>query len=199
MTTIPEDIIDHLVGITPGSKGEQLRARRPVTRTEAQASYRALFEPSDVSHITLAERFTVATFVAKLHRDADIAAFYGDRLAALENGATLLGALETASADATASGPYGHYPAGPLSTENTAGTEFQLAKAESDALGLRLKAALEHAHLLVFHPRDARPDDLARLVSAGWSTTGIVTLSQLIAFLSFQIRIVTGLKVLTAA
>ena len=37
---------------------------------------------------------------------------------------------------------------------------------------------------------------LQALLDAGWSTTDIVTLSQLVAFLSFQIRVVAGLRVL---
>ena len=52
--------------------------------------------------------------------------------------------------------------------------------------------------MLVFHPRDAAPAHLQALIDAGWSTTGIVTLSQLVAFLAFQIRAVTGLRALAA-
>ena len=52
--------------------------------------------------------------------------------------------------------------------------------------------------MLVFHPRDADARSLQSLLDAGWSTTEIVTLSQLVAFLSFQIRVVAGLKVLAA-
>ncbi len=40
---------------------------------------------------------------------------------------------------------------------------------------------------------------LQRLLDAGWSTTDIVTLSQLVAFLSFQIRVVAGLHALAGA
>jgi uncharacterized protein YciW len=57
---------------------------------------------------------------------------------------------------------------------------------------------LQHAHAPVFHPRDAGAADLQKLLDAGWSTTGIVTLSQLVAFLSFQIRVVAGLRALGA-
>lgn len=39
-------------------------------------------------------------------------------------------------------------------------------------------------------------EHLQALLDAGWSTTEIVTLSQLVAFLSFQIRVVVGLRVL---
>jgi uncharacterized protein YciW len=51
-------------------------------------------------------------------------------------------------------------------------------------------------HLLVLHPRDADPAALQALLDAGWSATGIVTLSQIAAFLSFQIRVVVGLRTL---
>ena len=66
-------------------------------------------------------------------------------------------------------------------------------------LGPRLAAAFDHLHLLVFHPRDAAPEALQTLLDAGWSTTDIVTLSQLAAFLSFQIRVAAGLRVLSGA
>ena len=71
-----------------------------------------------------------------------------------------------------------------------------MSDAHRELLGERLSAALAHAHLLVFHPRDASPAALQALLDAGWSSTGIVTLSQLVAFLAFQIRVVTGLQAL---
>jgi hypothetical protein len=40
---------------------------------------------------------------------------------------------------------------------------------------------------------------LQALLNAGWSTTDIMTLSQIIAFLSFQIRVAAGLRVLATA
>jgi uncharacterized protein YciW len=58
---------------------------------------------------------------------------------------------------------------------------------------------LEHAHLLVFHPRDANPAALQAMLDAGWSSTGIVILSQLVAFLAFQIRVAAGLRTLAGA
>ena len=39
------DVIDTLVGITPGSPLDAIRARRPEARTHAQVSYRTLFAP----------------------------------------------------------------------------------------------------------------------------------------------------------
>jgi uncharacterized protein YciW len=58
---------------------------------------------------------------------------------------------------------------------------------------------VDHMHLLVFHPRDAAPASLQALLDAGWSTTDIVTLSQIAAFLSFQIRMIAGLRALAGA
>ncbi|MFB9951914.1 CMD domain protein [Rhizobium puerariae] len=204
MTDSIPDIIDHLAGITPGSKGAALRARRPVTKEGAQASWLALFAPADASQFPLAGRFAVATFVATLHGQPEIAAFYAGELEGKENGAALLAAVKAAAAYGKAKGPYGRYPAGPLSHEDQAQEDqddpaFAVQAAEKAVLGARLSAALEHAHLLIFHLRDADPQALAGLIGAGWSTTGIVTLSQLVSFLTFQIRVIAGLRTLTAA
>ncbi|MDC9811323.1 MULTISPECIES: CMD domain protein [Rhizobium] len=199
MTDNIPDIIDYLAGIEPGSKGAALRARRPVTKEGAQASWRALLAPSDTSQFSLLERFAVATFVAALHGESEIASFYAAKLAGEETGAALPAAVKTAAAEGAGTGPYGHYPAGPLSSEDRDGPVFTVQATEKAVLGPRLSAALEHAHLLVFHLRDAEPQALDRLIKAGWSTTGIVTLSQLVSFLAFQIRVVSGLRVLNAA
>ncbi len=146
--------------------------------------------------VTATERFAVAAFVAGLHGDAQTAAFYAAGLAASGASPELLRAIETAIAAANGQGPYGVYPAGPLSREDTPGPTHRVAAATRLALGSRLAAAFDHMHLLVFHPRDAAPAALQVLLDAGWSTTDIVTLSQIAAFLSFQIRVVAGLRVL---
>ena len=65
------------------------------------------------------------------------------------------------------------------------------------ALGKRLAAAFDWAHLLAFHPKDASPQAIGHLDAAGWSATDIVSLSQLVAFLAFQLRVVHGLRVLS--
>jgi uncharacterized protein YciW len=52
--------------------------------------------------------------------------------------------------------------------------------------------------MLVFHPRDARRRRCRRCSMPAGRPTAIVTLSQLVAFLSFQIRVVAGLQVLAA-
>ncbi|MCY1247012.1 CMD domain protein [compost metagenome] len=96
-------------------------------------------------------------------------------------------------------GPYGHYPAGPLSAEDASGLIYQVSTIGREALGAKLATALEHAHLLVFHLRDASPRALQTLLDAGWTTNGIVTLSQLVSFVAFQIRVIAGLSLLAAS
>ena len=62
----------------------------------------------------------------------------------------------------------------------------------------RLEAALAFAHRLTFEPVAASPDDLQKLQQAGWETDDIITLAQLIAFVSFQSRLIHGFSLLTA-
>jgi CMD domain protein len=183
------DVIDHLVGIAPGSRLDAVRAQRAQARDNAQTSYRSLFQPDEPRAFSLLERHAVAVFVAELHRQPAIAAFYAEGLAAL------LPALSAEAARGLTEGPYGNFPAGPLSVEDTDGVVF----VPGPELGARLQAALAHAHMLVFHPRDAAAEHLRMLEAAGWTVDGIVTLSQLVAFLSFQIRVVVGLRALAAA
>ena len=194
-----KDIIDTLAGIEPGSALDGIRARRLQARENAQKSYLALFEPIDASDFSLAERAAVAAFVVGLHGVSPVATFYREKLAASAGGAALLDAIKAEIEHGTTTGPYGAFPAGPLSVENKAGLIYRVSAAGKSTLGARLAAALEHAHLLVFRPRDAASADMKTLLAAGWSDTGIVTFSQLVAFLSFQVRVVTGLRVLGAS
>ena len=191
------DVVDTLVGIRPGSALDAIRARRPDARAHAQASYRALFAPVAPDAMSVVERFAVAAFVIGLHGEATMTAFYAAGLEASGASPGLRQAAAAAVAEGKVSaGPYGSYPPGPLSHENVGGPIYRASGATRAELGPRLAAAFEHAHLLVFHPRDANAPALQALLDAGWVATGIVTLSQLVAFLAFQVRLVTGLRVL---
>lgn len=196
--TTDADVIDALVGITPGSPLDAIRARRPEARAHSQATYRALFAPEAPGTMSAQERFAIGAFVAGLHDATAIAAAYAGRLADNGASAALKDAIDAAIKEAKTRGPYGSYPAGPLSGEDTAGPVYRVEATTRRAVGPRLAAAFEHVHMLVFHPRDAAPPALQALLDAGWSTTNIVTLSQIVAFLSFQIRVIAGLRVLAA-
>ena len=193
------DIIDELAGIAPGSALAALRRRKPVPRAHAQASFEALFAPASWGGVSAAERTAVAAFVAGLHGDGPGSGLYGARLRATGPPPELVRAVEAEAKAGAGQGPYGHYPPGPLSAEDQPGPAYQVAPAHRAVLGERLTAALEHAHMLVFHMRDSAPDALRRLEAAGWSADDIVILSQLVAFLSFQFRAASGLRALAAS
>jgi len=199
MPRMDTDVIDTLAGIEPGSALDAIRQRRPAARDQAQASYRALFAPESFGGVAVTERFAVAAFVTGLHGGAETASFYYSGLAASGASPELRRAIDTAITAAKGQGPYGSYPAGPLSRENTTGPVHRVEAETRHALGSRLAAAFDHMHLLVFHPRDAAPAALQTLLDAGWSTTDIVTLSQIAAFLTFQMRVVAGLRALAGA
>ncbi|MFJ3489947.1 CMD domain protein [Leifsonia aquatica] len=190
---MPTDVIDQLVGIAPGDALDALRDQRPNARANAQASYDALFHSDEREEVGQRERLAVAYWTVALSQ-SPTASHYRDLLATED--ADLLAALDAALPGALTEGPYGDYPAGPLTVENVAGLVWTPDAALAAAAGERLAAALAHTHLLVYRPRDSSADALQALLDAGWSTTGIVTLSQLVAFLSFQLRVVAGLTVL---
>jgi CMD domain protein len=193
-----DDVIDLLAGLTPDSRLAMMRDRKPVTRQQAQESYRALFEPTEAGDVTIQERYAVACFVAGLHAHGEAAAFYAAGLARTAPTEALVAALSEEVSRGRAVGPYGAFPKGPLSAEDVAGPIYAVAEANKPVLGARLSAAVAHVHLLVFHPRDASASGLQRLLDAGWSNAGIVTLSQLVAFLAFQLRAAAGLRTLAA-
>jgi CMD domain protein len=192
MTSV-NDVIDALVGIAPGSKLDAIRAQRSEARKHAQASYTSLFEPRDRGGVTADERHAIAAFVAGLHGEPKTDAFYAAKLPA-----ALRTAVGAEVAAASSKGPYGRFPKGPLSAEDAPGQTWKVSEASRKALGARLAAAFEHTHMLVFHPRDAAAPALQALLDAGWSTTDIVTISQLVSFLSYQIRVVAGLSTLAS-
>lgn len=173
------DIIDQLSGLAGDETFTALRARRVEARDNAQASFEALLEPADPGTFTYAERYAVAAFTAGIYQAALSTQFYADLLA--DESDELVSAVNDAIDHGISAGPYIDGP-------------FVLF--DESALGTRLAAAFDFAHLLAFHPKDASPAAIGRLDSAGWSATDIVSLSQLISFLAFQLRVVHGLSVL---
>ena len=199
MSTETSDIINVLAGIEPGSSLDGIRGRRLQARENAERSYLALFEAVDFGDVAATERYAVAAFVAGVHGEPTATDFYLSKLAEAADRSELVEALQAEIERAKTSGPYGAFPTGPLSVGDKAGLIYRVAPDAQRVLGARLPAALEHAHLLVFRPRDATPAAMQALLAAGWSSTAIVTLSQLVAFLSFQVRTVAGLRTLGAS
>jgi alkylhydroperoxidase domain protein/CMD domain protein len=174
-TTTAIDVISQLAGIQPGSSLAELRAQRPEATNHAQGSYAALFDAHEFGDLTAVERLATALRVATVHLATEAAAHYRARLIDAGGGPEV-GAAEVivpVVADASAT----------------------LAP-DAPAMSPRLRAILRHADLLAFAPRHARPDDLQALADVGLSTRAIVTLSQVIAFVSFQVRVARSLQLL---
>jgi alkylhydroperoxidase domain protein/CMD domain protein len=195
------DIIDFLAGLRPGERVADLRRNRTQARTNAQHSFRVLLEADgdgdSAGGFTDTERYVVAAFVAGLHQ-GPAAAFYADLLGDVADDAVVDAVAESVDAGLTV-GPYGTYREPDLADESVGGPEFTVDPRVRGVLGEKLAAALEFAHLLVFHPRDSRPERLAPLAWWGWTPPQVVSLAQLISFLCFQVRAAAGLAALKAA
>ncbi|MFT4234682.1 MAG: CMD domain protein [Microbacterium sp.] len=187
------DIIDLLAGIAPGSRLEAVRNQRPQARENAQRSFEALLEPADPGTFPLSERYAVAAFAAGLHGFDAATAFYRDLLG--DEAPELVGAVDLQVRAGASRGPYGVYREPGLAAESVPGEAW----APSPGLDSRLAAAFAHVHLLVFRPREASAAAIRSLADAGWSANDIVSLSQLVAFLAFQLRLAWGLKALRQA
>jgi len=163
---VTKDLVDQLVGLTPGSQTFEVRHKRDKVAAATQGSYDALFDPA-LPGLSLAERLVVALYATRITPSPLLAAHY--RARAVEAGA--------AAAD--------------------------IAVAESgkpaDAADARLAAVLEYTRKLIEKPVEGDEAALKTLPAAGVSTPAVVTLSQLIAFLSYQTRLVAGLVAMKAA
>jgi uncharacterized protein YciW len=60
----------------------------------------------------------------------------------------------------------------------------------------RLKAIIRHTDLITTNPKEATAEDIAALRAAGLDDADIVRLSELIAFVSYQVRVVAGLRLM---
>jgi len=167
------DVISSLAGIVPGSPSAELRAQRPEAMQHAQGSYAALFDPAEPHGLSPVERFAIALRVATIHDAPEASAHYRQRL--VEAGA---------------------------SPEIVAAAALQDAGSASQsdpAVPTRLQAILRHADLLATRPVEAAPDHLQALADAGLATLEIVQVSQIVAFISFQVRVVVALQLIGGA
>lgn len=194
MSNISTALIDKLVGTVPGSHLDEVQDHRRIARENIENAYQALFVSPSQTHVSLTERHVIALFVSGLHQEPLLTTHYLERLEQIaDNPGLLHQAVKAEYERGQTEGPYGQYPAGSLSAEDKEGPVHRVTPENQTILGKRLVSALEHAHLLTFHPRDASSNDLALLIDAGWTVNGIVTISQLVSYLAFQVRVVTGL------
>lgn len=163
------DVIDLMAGLAPGSTLYTLRHQRDKVAAATQGSYDAMFDAS-VDGLSVTERLLVAHYACSLSQAVEISDHYRSRLVALEVDPALLAMSESVSA-----------------SHGTAA-----------AFDPRLRAMLTFTHTLITDPIAGDKPALMMLAEAGLTTPAIVALAQLIAFLSYQLRVVAGLKAMQA-
>lgn len=159
-----EDAIDGMLGASAGGRVAELRNRQPNLVDEMQAYYLALFEPDAAS----AAAFPLA-----------------DRY---------LVAIRVASHTRSAAVVrwYTELALGTGVTEETLARVGDIATPWADETPLG--AALRHADLVTTTPARAEAAHLRALKEAGYSPAGILSLAQTIAFVSYQLRLIAGLR-----
>ena len=74
---------------------------------------------------------------------------------------------------------------------------FTVVKCLVDAtIDARLQVLVRHVDLVTTHPKDATSSDIDHLKVAGIIDADIVRLSELIAFVNYQIRVVQGIRIM---
>lgn len=174
--TSSDDLVDQVVGLAPGSAIHALRHKRDKVVAATQGSYEALFDP-ELAGLSLAERLLVAVYACRLTPAPGLFEFYRGRLMDLDlEGQGLKGqGLDAATRIAVESGD------------------------PSTLTDPRLRAMLGFTRTLIERPIDGDRAALTRLPAAGISTPAVVALAQLIAFVSYQTRVVAGLAAMKAA
>lgn len=158
------DVVNAILGIDDDSPIAELRNRKPDLVRELQDYYLSLFEPTADS----AQALPVAGRALVAIRVAS------------HTGSTAVSEWYTRLA----------LDAGATQAQVAQASETNRPVEDSTNLG----AALRHADLLTTRPADAQKSDLQVLKDAGFTPAGIVSLSQAIAFVSYQLRLIAGLR-----
>lgn len=160
------DVVNSILGIDDDSPIANLRNRKPTLIAELQDYYLSLFEPTASSAQALP--------VLDRYLVAARVASHTNSVAVADWYANL--AVNAGALDQT------------LVQIRDVSSPWQ----DETPLG----AAIRHTDVLTTSPSSARQSDLQALKDAGYSPAGIVSLSQTIAFVSYQLRLIAGLRAL---
>jgi len=167
MASIPvqtSDVVNAILGVDDDSSIARLRNQKPDLVRELQDYYLSLFEPTAASAQALPVVDRALVAIRVASHKGSTAVSDWYRRLALGAGAT------AAQLDLAA----------------------DMSRPVEDAT--KLGAVLRHADLLTTRPDDAQKSDLQALKDTGFTPAGIVSLSQTIAFVSYQLRFVAGLR-----
>ncbi len=158
------DVIDQILGISPGDALHTLRHARTKVVDATQAFHELAFYAPELSARQRQDRFLVATLLAEATGPKALADLYREQLAALQPSADHVEVLEGRQSSSPA-----------------------------------LNALADYTRALAIHPSTADRDALLGLTAAGWSVPEIVSLAQVIGYVSYQTRTIIGLKALQDA
>lgn len=160
------DVIDQILGDARTGRVISLRNRKPELGKQMQTYYSALFAPSPDSAAELSQVDRLVTAIRT----------------ASHTGSTSV--IEWYAARAHEAGV----------------TQDQVDRAKDVAtewpLGDRLGPAMRHVDLVSVRPIDSRKADIQALLDAGLSPAGIVVLSQVVAYVSYQLRLIAVFRAL---
>ena len=159
------DTIDQMAGLASGSPLHTLRHQRDKVAAATQGSHDAMFDAA-VEGLTVTERLLVALHACRLSQALELSQHYRSRLVALKVDPALLATVESVAESSGAAA----------------------------AVDPRLRAMLVFTHTLITNPINGDKPALMKLTDAGLTTPAVVALAQLIAFVSYQLRMVVGLK-----
>jgi uncharacterized protein YciW len=163
---VTPDVVYSILGVGEESRIAALRNTKPQQIEELQNYYLAIFEPEAIS----AEAFSVA-----------------DRALVAVRVASHTGSTAVADWYANIAEREGVEP-------GTIASARDVSKPWEDETVLGV--AIRRADKVTVHPVDTRAEDLQWLKDAGLSPAGILSLSQTIAFVSYQLRLIAGLRAL---
>jgi uncharacterized protein YciW len=168
-TRTKPDVINSILGAGDSGRIAELRNQKPKLAEELQAYYLAIFEPEAAS----AAAFPLV-----------------DRYLIAVRVASHTGSTAVADWYARLAADAG------VSAETIARVR-DVATPWTDQAPLT--AAIGRADLVTTRPAATEPADLQTLKDAGYSPAGILSLSQTIAFVSYQLRLIAGLRALGEA
>ncbi len=163
------DVIDSILGVEAAGAVATLRSQKPELASQLQDYYDAVFLPAT------------------------------DSSAALSPAERWLIAIRTASH--TRSGAAVDWYSAQADTSKV--EEGLIVKARNAAEPWngdpRSNAIMRHVDLIVTHPVDSSQSDIDALADGGLSPMAIVALSQVVAYVSYQVRLVATLRALGAS
>lgn len=159
-----DDVVSQILGLTADSPVVALRADRPHQIDDLQAYYDSLFTPDETSAAAFPVRDRALVAIRVAAHTGSDAVVAWYEGVAREHGAT--------------------------DAEITAARDITTPNTDETVLG----AAIRRADLVTTHLVDTTKADVDALKAAGFSPQGILVLSQVIAFVSYQLRFVAGLR-----